>query len=516
VIEQRRGVALLAGVGRAGRFLWEAVWLPYWLGSTMPPPTIPGRPENPAVAGERMPQIVQQLDDLRTTIWRQRLAILLFRSAWLALAALDAYLLLRAVAHRDPAFVPFLLLSLALLALGGFLIATAQPSRSQLARTLDRSFSLRERVATAYETAQTEKRIGGVRALQVLEATRVAGQVGQASAFQLRRPVREIALTVATAVLGVVLLIALVTHGGFGPGGTGSKPGQGNGRSSAAGGTDPKASQGPGSGNQPGNSQSGQGSQPGSGPTSQGKQDLSSVASALQGNSPTQQAGNQIANGDYPGASQSLSEVGQQASQIPPEQRQQLAGDLRETAGQVSDPQLAQDLIAAANALEQPNAAGAQQALNNLADDINRLGGGQGQTPGDQGSDPGQQPSGGTPGGQTSGGNTGGQGAGASPQLPTAQRSSQPSSGPSTAPLGVNGQPVQLPKGNPNGATINTQNQGNGGTGPTQPGSAAAGGGELRQGDVGEAGVDPNQVPFEQRGTVQQYFTPQPGDEDER
>ncbi len=61
-IEQRRGVAWWSGVGRAGRFLWEAIWVPYWLGSTMPPPSIPGRSESRTAAGERTPQILQQLD----------------------------------------------------------------------------------------------------------------------------------------------------------------------------------------------------------------------------------------------------------------------------------------------------------------------------------------------------------------------------------------------------------------------------------------------------------------------
>jgi hypothetical protein len=462
------------------------------------------------VAGERSPQILQQLDGLRATIWRQRFAILFFRSLWLSLAALDAWLLLRVVADRDPAFGPFLLLSLALLALGGVLIATAQPTRGQLARTLDRSFSLRERVATAYETAQSEQRIGGVRALQVLEATRIAGQVGKASAFQPRRPLREIALTVAMAILGAVLLIALIIDGGLGPGDGGANPGQGSGRTSGSSGTDPRSSQGPQPGNQPGNTPGGQGDQPGNDPTQQGKRDLEAVAGALQGNSPTQQAGNQIANGDYAGAAQTLSEVGEQASQIPQEQREQLAGDLREAAGQVSDPQLAQDLREAANALEQPNAAGAQQAIDKLAEDIERLGEGAG----NQGNQPGQSPPGANPGQSPSGGNTGGQGATA-PQLPNTQQS-VPSTGPSTAPLGANGKPVELPKGDPRGATINTQNQGNQGNSPAEPGAAAASGGELRQGDVGEAGVDPNQVPYEQRGTVQQYFTPPQGDDDER
>jgi hypothetical protein len=514
VVEQRRGVSW-SGLGRAGRFLWEAVWLPFWLGSTMPPPRIPGRREPQAVAGERTPQILQHLDELRSVIWRQRFSILLFRTLWLALAALDIYLFLRVVVDRNPAFIPFLLLSLALLALGAFLIATAQPTRGQLARTLDRSFSLRERVATAYETAQGDRRIGGVRALQVVEATRIAGQVGKASAFQPRRPVREIAVLVALVIVGVVLLIALLFDRGIGPGtGTGDTPGQGTNRPAAGSGTDPQSSQGPQQGNQPGDTQGGQGQQPGSGPTAQGQQDLAAVASALQGNTPTQQAGNQIANGDYAGAAQTLRDVGSQASQIPQEQRDQLAEDLREAAGQVSDPQLAQDLNEAANALEDPNAAGAQQALNDLAEDIERMGEGQGQQPGDQGGDQGQQPQGANPGGQSPGGNSGGQG-GTAPQLPSQQRN-QPTTGQATDPLGANGQPVQLPKGDPRNSTINTQNQDNRGNNPTDPGAAAASGGQLRQGDVGEAGVDPNQVPYEQRGTVQQYFTPQPADGDER
>jgi hypothetical protein len=515
VIEQRRGVAW-SGLGRAARFLWEAVWLPYWLGSTMPPPRLPGRPAAQPIAGERTPQLVQQLDQLRSTIWRQRVLIVVFRSLWLALLALDAWLFLRVVADRDPAFVPFLLLSLALLALGGILAAIAQPSRDHLARTLDRSFSLHERVATAFETAQTEKRLGGVRALQVLEATRIAGQVGKARAFQPRLPVREIALTAALAVAGVVLLIAMLLPGGLGPGGPGGQaagPQANGGQASAPGQAESNPSQGPQPGNQPGQNPNGQGAQPGTGPTEQGRQDLATVAGALQGNDPTQQAGNQIANGDYPGAAQSLGEVGEQASQLPQEQREQLAEDLREAAGQVGDPQLAKDLNEAAGALEQPNAAGAQEALDKLAEDIERLGDPQGGAPGAQGNQPGEQPAGGEPGGQSAGNGTGqGQG-GTAPQLPGQQRTAPPSLGPATDPLGANGKPVELPKGDPNGATINTQNQGGPGDKPTDPGAAAASGGELRQGEVGEAGVDPNQVPFEQRGTVQQYFTPQPADD---
>lgn len=506
VIERRGGLSW-PGVGRAGRFLWEAIWLPYWLGSAMPPPSMPGKRERAAATGERTPQILQQLDGLRDNIWRQRRGVLLFRSLWLAFAMLNAWLVLRVVAHRQPAFVPFLLGALALLACGGALIAMARPSRGQLARTLDRSFDLRERVATAYETAAGGRRIGGVRALQVVEATRIARQMGAASAFKRQRPVREIALVIAMVVVAAILLAFLLVQRGGPAGGAGSIPGQGN---RPAAGSEPGTGPGTQAGNQGSQGPQG-GNQPGNQPSAQGKRDLDTLAGALQGNGATQGAANQIANGDYPGAAQALREAGQQAAGQSPQARQELAQDLREAAGQVSDPKLAQDLREAANALEQPNAAGAQQAFDNLANDVDRLG--QGQAPGGQGGDQGgQQGQGNTPGGQGgSGSNSGGSG-GTAPQLPSSQRT-QPSLGQPTDPLGANGQPVQLPKGNGSNATVNTQNQGNSGTSPVNQGAAAASGGQLRQGAVGESGVDPNQVPYEQRGTVQQYFTPQQGGE---
>lgn len=520
VIEQRRGLSW-SGLGHAGRFLWEVVSLPFWLGSTMPPPGVPGRRESAGVTGERTPQILRQLDELRATIWRQRRAILLFRAAWLALAVVNVWLLLRVVAHQDRALLPFLLGALVLLAAGAGLIATARPTRGQLARTLDRSFGLRERVATAYESAEEGKRIGGVRALQVVEATRLAKQMGAATAFQPRRPTREIVLTAAMALLAIGLLIALLIQRIDGPGGAGNVPGQNQGANGAAG-SEPQSSQGAQPGNQPGNQPSGQngqgtqpgqqpGNQPGNQPSAQGQADLDTLGGALADHGATRQAANQIANGNYQGAAAALREAGQQASSQSPQARQELAEDLREAANQVSDPQLAEHLREAANALQRPSATGAEGAFDNLAEDVERLG--EGQSPSGQGGDQGQG-QGNTPGGPGgSGANGGGQG-GQAPQLPSSQRT-QPSLGQPTDPLGTNGQPIELPKGSGSNATVNTQNQGGTGTSPAGQGAAAAGGGQVRQGNVGDAGSDPNTVPYDQRGTVQQYFTP-PGDGDER
>ncbi|MDP9375628.1 MAG: hypothetical protein M3Q65_24900, partial [Chloroflexota bacterium] len=181
-------------------------------------------------------------------------------------------------------------------------------------------------------------------------------------------------------------------------------------------------------------------------------------------------------------------------------------------AGNVTDPQLSKDLGDAAGALDRPDAAGAQSALDRVASDVDRLGQGQqaqgqnGQPSAPQGPQ-GQRGNAG-PGGSPQSGDGGG--TGASPRLPGDQRSN-PAPGPGTPPLGTDGKPVELPKGDARGPLIDSQGQGNrGNRGPTDPGGASVGDGQLRQGAVGEAGPEVNGVPVEQRGAVERYFTPRP------
>ena len=500
---------------RSGRFLCEAFWTPFWLGSTLPPPALPTRREAHSAQGERTPLLVRQLDTLRDTIWRQRRAILALRASWLALAVAAVWLGFRVLAYRELSLRPLLIVMAVILVLGATLIALARPSRGQLARTLDRSFGLRERVATALEGAQGE-RLAGVRALQVLEATRVAQDVSTASAFRRRLPVRELALAIIAAtvclVFGIILFVRqinpatppVVRPGNTPPGvqapgvqnGAGSQPNQQNG----AGQQGQNGQQGTQGGQNPG--QSGQ-------PSAQGQRDLDTLAGALQDHAATRQAADKLANGDNAGAARALRDAGARSSQMSPDTRQALANDLQTAAGQTSDPQLAQDLRDLADKLTGPNPGGAQGAFERVANDIDRIGQGdqQGRQQGQNGQ-PGQSGQPGQNGGESKNGGGGGSGSGASPQLPNSQQSQNPTLGQPAPLLGADGKPIELPKGNPSGPQIDTQNPNGRGNGQTDPGAAGAGGGQLRQGAVGESGVDPNQVPFDQRGTVERYFTP--------
>jgi len=514
VIERTRPTPRTAPL-RMGRFLWEAFWTPFWLGSTLPPPALPTRREAHAVQGERTPLLVRQLDTLRDTIWRQRRAILALRALWLALAVAAVWLGFRVLAHREFALRPLLIVMAVVLVLGATLVALARPSRGQLARTLDRSFGLRERVATALEGAQGE-RLTGVRALQVLEATRVAQDVSTASAFRRRVPVRELALAIVVGtvciVFGIILFVRQINPqtppagqtGNTPPGvqapglqnGAGSQPNQQNG----AGQQGPNGQQGQNGGQNPG-----QGGQP----SAQGQRDLDTLAGALQDHAATRQAADKLANGDNAGAAQALRDVGAQSSQLSPDTRQSLANDLQNAAGKTSDPKLAQDLRDLADKLTGPNPGAAQGEFGQVANDINRIGQGdqQGQQSGQNGRS-GQTGQQGQNGGQSPNGGGGGSGSGASPQLPNSQQSQDPTLGQPAPLLGADGKPIELPKGNASGPQIDTQNPNSRGNGQTDPGAAGAGGGQLRQGAVGDSGVDPNQVPFDQRGTVERYFTP--------
>ncbi len=509
-------------VRRAGHVLWDVFWAPYWLGSTLPPPGLPGRRERATIGGGRMPLLLRQLDDLRATIRRQRLAIVGFRSLWLALLVLDVWLVVRVLARRELAWWPFVLVALLIVGLGALLMTLARPSRGQLARTLDRSYGLRERVATALEGTQGRERLGGVRALQVLEAMRVTRTVSTASAFRPRLPLREIALSIVAGACGLALLVLLwqqaqppTTAANGVPGARPTGPGAGQ----QAGGAQPGGAQPNGQAGQQGQQgqpgQQGQaGQQPGQGgqPSARGQQDLDTLGGALKDHAATRQAADTLASGDNAGAAQALREAGASASQLSPDARSGLATDLREAAGRVNDPKLAQDLRDLADKLGQPNASGAAGAFDKVAGDVDRIAQGQ-QPAGDQNGQPGSQGQPGAQGGAQPGAGSG-SGSGGSPQLPSQQSPSQGQQpGQPTPLLGADGKPIELPKGNANGPQINTQNPNSRGNGQSDPNAAGAGGGQLRQGTVGDAGADPNQVPFNQRGAIQNYFTPPPQEE---
>lgn len=523
---------------RWGRLAWDALWTPFWLGSTLPPPEWPARRRaGEAAPADRVPVIVVQLDALRRTVWRQRVPIVLCRTAWLLLAVAAAWLAFRVFAGPIAPW-PFLAAGLVVLALGLALLRLTHPSRGELAYTLDRDHQLRAQVFTAQEEAQGPL-LTGVRALQVAAAMRVTDDLAPRIS-RPRRPVRELRLVAGCALLTLALLLVLNGRGpGTAAGETtdnaglplddqamlgvdGESPG-----AAAAGEYSEEYGEPPVGGVADGQSfpeqqdqqyqpdQQDQQSAGSSGPDAQGQHDLDTLADALRDTGVTRDAADKLQSGDYQGATDSLRQAGRDAGQLSPQARRDLANDLRDAANRINDSNLAQRVRDAADAVERGDAQAAQSALDAVAGDIDRAmrgadppsQDGQGNAP--VRTRPGEAPQANRPAqpGDNSGG--GGGGSGSSPALPGQQRAG-PAYGPSTAPLGADEKPVKLPKGDQRGATVRGSGGGSRGATSANPNSAGTGDGKLQQGEIGEVGPEINRVPVDQRGAVERYFTPNP------
>lgn len=534
----RRWRPTLPAGGRLVRSLWDVLWLPFWFGSTLEPPALPGRyRDQPPPVPDHVPIILVQLDAIRRVVWRRRVAVFACRLGSLLCMVATAWLVARLVLNPLAPLWPFAAAGLVLLALGLALLALARPSRADLAYTLDRDYRLRAQLFTAQEEAQGPL-LSGLRALQVAAAMRVADEIEPRVTVR-QRPFHEFRLLLAALVLtGALALVA----NGRGVGGLGADAAESaglpfddqsalgledelSGVSDSLGERIEDHSQSPGA--DPGvegasdpaaaQDQSGDANND-QHPQAQG--DLDTLADALKDTGATRAAADKLREGDYQGAADALREAGRDVGRLSPQARRDLAADLRDAAGRIGDPTLRRQLEDAADALERGDGNAAQSALDSIARDIDpaaRPTDGQG--PGDDGARDGAARTRAADGNQAgrgvqpnpSGTNTGGSGGtGASPALPGGQRSG-PTYGPSTAPLGADEKPVKLPKGNQRGATVRGSGGGNRVGVAADSSSAGTGDGKLQQGEIGEVGPEINRVPVDQRGAVERYFTPSTG-----
>ncbi len=190
--------------------LWRIVWTPFWVGSDVPPPALPARePALPAAVGLAGVQVARTLDRLARRVWLQRVLHILVRAAWLGPAVGCAWLAVELLG--GPALDVDRLIGVAAVfgALGVVFAALARPTRRQVARMLDRSFGLQERMVTAVGNLGLAVPREGERApviyLQMADAANVVAEARRHRAFALRPPVRELVLTVACGLLMAAL-----------------------------------------------------------------------------------------------------------------------------------------------------------------------------------------------------------------------------------------------------------------------------------------------------------------------
>lgn len=430
---------------------------------------------------------------------RWRLAI---RSLWLVLAWVAAGVILRLIGYDlgwALILIPALVGWLAGAAYGWF----SNPSLAELTRAYDRHYDLKQRLATALETAQ-QHRSGVVVGRLVDDALILVRRLRRDISAQPIVPWREWELV---GVLALVLGAVWVVNGQALPPAarTQSLPVLPTPVAPTA--TPPPAPEQPVAATPP--------PLP---PEQQAAADA--IADALRDQGATKPAADALDQGDPQGAAEALRALGEQADQLSEQARQDLAEELRQAAEELrpTQPELAEQLEGVAEQMEQNPG----DAMRDLAAQLDGLDDPQPQTaqadataapgeqpgeqPGTAGEQPGEQPGaageqpGEQPGPSGQGASPGGAGQGLGgesrtnlPAPPEAAGEAVPlptpssNDGPMTSATGPEGPSVELPGGGT-------------GSGPNQ------GGGGSANAIQGEA--DPLSIPAEDRELVENYFTP--------
>lgn len=414
-----------------------------------------------------------QLDRLASDRWARRGVRVLIRAIWLALSLVCVGIGLHLAMGWALDWRWLGALALACVAGGAMLVLRPRLRAPEVARRLDRRFRLNEQIATALELDDQPE---GVAAYLQDEARRSLGQIRRYISARQQMPWSELALAAALA----LLLLGLLVIAGVVPPlpNRTAEPLPGLAQPEDPVAQIPEEPFAPPPGSQPA---PGGETAPAPGPGDQAA--IAALADALRDQSVTRPAADALDQGDVAGAAQSLRELADQAGQLSDQAQSDLASALRDAARQLdnSNPALAEQLRESAQGLEADDQQAAAQALENLADAVEQLGGQvQGQSPaGEQGQ---------------------GQGAGGAGQgLAGEQREQR------TDRLGVDGIPLELESegeantptgGEPQGAASGTSDGGDFSQGSRQPG-----------GDRVDVGDDPLRIPADLRDVVQDYFS---------
>jgi hypothetical protein len=360
------------------RYVWAAIWLPYWLGSDVPAPALPARnPKPPVAVGLAGEQVVRTLDRLARRIWLNWALNVLVRGAWLGGVVGIAWLVVEQ--FGGPEFAPAALVrvGIGLFAVGFLCAALIRPSRQRTARMLDRSFRLHERMTTAIENLGRDVPPPGVRAqivyLQMADAANVVAELRRHPAFGVRLPLREVVLALAC----VLLLASLYFLRGVGGGIPDLVPAGVPAFTSAA--SQPRPEQP--IANPAAAAPEGEGApssaevQQRAARSNEARRDLATLGDALDNQAATYGAAEAIARGDYDEAAEELRDLATNADDLSPEARQELANDLDAAADQMSDgsSDLAQATRDAADGLREGGES-AQEGLNDLGDAVQETG----------------------------------------------------------------------------------------------------------------------------------------------
>ena len=316
-------------------FAWQTATAPWWLWSDLPKLPFPARNAPLPPGGLAGDWVVGGIDRIATRVWIQRGLAIIVRGVWLTVLIgclwLIADLLGGPALNMNALLGVGLFLMLCSLIIAGF----SRPTREQVARMLDRSFALQERVSTALGNIGVEVPAGDALArvtyLQVADAANAVTAANEHSAFRLRLPVRELVMAVALGLAFAALAFARGTGGGIPPTQSNVVPAF-----------------------IPAAERFVQPEQPAQAPDAQAvptveevqqmvqssidnQQDLERLADALSDHALTREAADLINQGKYTEAAEELRDAANQADQLSDEARAELASDLSQAATEMSD-----------------------------------------------------------------------------------------------------------------------------------------------------------------------------------
>ncbi len=313
---------------------WWIISAPWWVWSDIPRLPWPSRDPVAPEGGLAGDWVVRGLDRIARRIWVQRMLAIVVRGIALALAIGSGWLAVELLG--GPAFERRIWFGfgLALMLCSVIIGAFSRPARAQVARMLDRSFGLQERISTALgnigRDLPAEGEAPSIAYLQVADAANAITLSQAHPAFRVRPPVREVVLAIALGLLFVALAFARGTGDGVPDVQANAVPifvpaAQRFVQPAAPVSSDAQAAP------------SGSDTQQSVQTSLDNQHDLQALADALADHAVTRDVAQAIRQGDYSRAAETLRAVSTQADQLSENARQELASDLNQAAERMSE-----------------------------------------------------------------------------------------------------------------------------------------------------------------------------------
>ncbi len=355
--------------------LWLLAWLPFWIGSVAPPPRLSWRrPDTPAAPLDQPAgaHLTARIDRLTRTFGTSWFIGSMCRGLAIGLAAITTWAAIAAVTSLTPPSLPtavvIVLVGLAIGAVYGWLI---WPSRAQTLRMLDQTFSLRERMVSAFERSHAPSRISRI---QLADAANKFDEIAPEIPRSSWIPVREVVLCLLLA--GALITIILMGMSSRQVAALNPAPVPQFLLASERMAVREQPVQSPPVSEAPTDNQASIADIQERGRTSQqAREDLDTLGEALEPHAITKPAADAIANENYDEGASLLRNAAESASTMDQAEREAMADDLDQAADQMSDqnPALSQATRDAANALREGGPS-AEDALSSLANEVEASG----------------------------------------------------------------------------------------------------------------------------------------------